>query len=98
MKINLRSITVMLGLLAIVSILVPTQTQIFASTDTEPRQLDIEEVGDEDNNAEMLLMTIKEGNQKSEQVDDFQLTPDNALFVEVGKNVQVTDDENFSGQ
>lgn len=95
MKINLRSITVMLGLLAVVSILVPTQTQIFASTDTEPRQLDIEEVGDEDNNAEMLLMTIKEGNQKSEQVDDFQLTPDNALFVEVGKNVQVTDDENF---
>lgn len=51
MKINLRSITVMLGLLAIVSIMVPTQmqTQTFAST--EPRTLDVEEIGDEDNNA-----------------------------------------------
>jgi hypothetical protein len=93
MKIKLRSITVMLGLLAIASILVPTQTQIFGSTEGEPDTLDIREVGNNGNNAEMVKMTVKEGNQPSEREDDFELNPeDNAIFVPQGKNVEVTND------
>ena len=96
MKINLRSITVMLGLLAIVSIMIPTQMmqmQSFASTqDEEKENIAIQEQGDDDNDADMRLMTVKEGNNKPEKVDGFMLGPDNLLFVEVGTNVEVTED------
>jgi hypothetical protein len=98
MKIDLRSITVMLGLLAVLSLIVPFSAmsmtmpiQAFAST--EPTEnIAIEERGDSNNNAEMRLKSIKEGNARSQQVDGFELTAENALFVQQGRDVQVTEE------
>jgi hypothetical protein len=96
MKIT-KSIFVMVGLLAIISIMVPTATltMVFASTSEssgDPETIDIQQVGDDDNDAEMIKFAVKEGGTTTKE-DDFRLTAaDNVLVIEQSQRVQVTEE------
>ena len=71
----------------------PTMLQAYASTEPpkDKNDLDIQEVGDDDNDAKMLKMAIKEGG-KTNKVKGFKLGPDNVLVIEPNKKVEVTED------
>ena len=90
---NTKYISLAIALLAIASMIFtsPTLLQAYASTE-DKKDLDIQEVGDDDNTAKMLKMAVKEGKDKSKKEPGFKLGPDNVLVIEPNKKVEITED------
>jgi hypothetical protein len=85
-----KYIPITIALMAVASMIFSSPNMlaanVYASTEPprEKNDLDIQEVGDDDNDAKMLKMAIKEGG-KTNKVKGFKLGPDNVLVIPQNK-------------